>query len=738
MRVLMSLVVAMGATNLGCTANSTVPAKSRVSLSAAEVALEKQNAVTLSPDDFAPATVELVGSTGSGAHRMGVLVAVVQRQLERAAEYFDAGHETMAQASIRAAFYLVRAGQMRSEMLTGQAATLAHAADVFSRSGDEGQAEALYSLLIERLPPSPQRQEATDHLQALHRWQSDTHQVGSMQARAAILRAAVHQSLLDPSLESQQVAQREGQAWVEQALTFGGEQRPPRNHFEQDETIAAFQTARTAALTFSALYLRQGDAAGALEAVSNDAVSRLTSPALRGRLQAATENDPEAWLQLFHLFDAGQQDASGLNLDTDVANAAAWGAALELYQLSPRSLRTSVPLATLMLSQGLGEVVPLLLTPLLAHAHDPREVGWVLGVVLNAIVQFEHLGDLPAARRTYQNAGALLQLAASPSFQGKVQPSASRVHFQMGAQLARAGELSAAHPLLEKAISFQPEVDALRLMSSIERQRGNTQQALASLDRILSLPQDKSNIASRAETLRVRYEILREVGKSQQAASSLQQSLELALQARDSARSRQRLASAERLVGRVLEQYGQNDAVHRAETRAFEASRNDLRQMTQTVLEASRRALTVGDLRGARQSVRKALAAELADEDTVYAVLWLQLLEKRLGVASDGTVEQALAGIEATKGWAATLTGWGRGKWSDQQLAERAENRTEKVEAMFYRAMSAPAGEASLQLLEKVAASEAIQLVEVTIARDLLARHQQLPTPTLPASIKLP
>src|SRR3712207_7162860 len=62
--------------------------------------------------------------------------------------------------------------------------------------------------------------------------------------------------------------------------------------------------------------------------------------------------------------------------------------------------------------------------------------------------------------------------------------------------------------------------------------------------------------------------------------------------------------------------------------RSYEASRNDIRQMTETVLDTSRRALTSGDLRAARDSVRRAVSADLADEDTVYAALWLKRSEE--------------------------------------------------------------------------------------------------------------
>jgi hypothetical protein len=195
---------------------------------------------------------------------------------------------------------------------------------------------------------------------------------------------------------------------------------------------------------------------------------------------------------------------------------------------------------------------------------------------------------------------------------------------------------------------------------------------------------------------------------------------------------------AERVLGRCFELYDERDAAQRASKRAYEASRNDVRQMTETVLDSSRRALTIGDLRGARDSVRRALSADLADEDTVYAALWLKLLEQRLRAPSDGTAEEALAQIDASSGWVAKLAAWGRGRLSVQALLEQARSPVERVEATFYAAMSGPLDERSLERLREVANSEAIQLVEVTIARDLLANRQKLPKPKLPAKVALP
>lgn len=75
---------------------------------------------------------------------------------------------------------------------------------------------------------------------------------------------------------------------------------------------------------------------------------------------------------------------------------------------------------------------------------------------------------------------------------------------------------------------------------------------------------------------------------------------------------------------------------------------------------------------------------------------------------------------------------------SAQDLLGQADTRVERVEATFYTAMSAPGDERALEKLREVAHSEAIQLVEVTIARDLLTSQQKLPKPKLPPNVQLP
>lgn len=737
MRVLSSLLIfaAVVAGDLGCATK-----QARGPRSAASAERTPIEAVDVDAEGFAAAALTVLSNDAPSPRRLGLLVGVVQQQLERATRYFESGHEDMGLASLRGALYLVHAGELRPEMLTGRSAALAHAAAALARLGNEGQAQALYTLLVERLPAGAEQADARQHLEALQRWQEDTRQPGSMQARGAAQQAAIQQALLDPSASALSRAHSETLLWAEQAQAVASEQMPPQSYFEQDETMEAFRAIRTAPLTLIALYLRQGNAAGALAALDEESIARLTPPSLRERVEdAAFDDAPEAWAELFRLFEsANDNENAGPSIDPDLARAASWGAAIELYRVEPRVFRAAIPICSLLLAHGMAEVAPLILEQALERSGHVREASWALRFVLESIRQAEALGDLPTARRIFAHSQGLIHISQREVYGGRVTPSASRLHFFMGAIEAGAGELERAHPHLQLAVKLEPTADALRLLASIDRQRGDSASALAALDRVVEIARGTGDAAAQAESHLSRFEVLREMGETARAAESLESALMLGLSARSSAQSGQELALAERVLGRVLEHYGEREAARRAAKRAYEASRNDLRQMTETVLDSSRRALTLGDLAGARDSVRRALSADLADEDTVYAALWLKLLEQRLNVTSDGTAEEALAQIDTDSGWVAKLTAWGRGKLSSEQLLAGAQNRIQQVEALFYIAMSSPQDQKALEKLEQVARSEAIALVEVTIARDLLASREQKPKPKLPPNVELP
>ena len=117
----------------------------------------------------------------------------------------------------------------------------------------------------------------------------------------------------------------------------------------------------------------------------------------------------------------------------------------------------------------------------------------------------------------------------------------------------------------------------------------------------------------------------------------------------------------------------------------------------------------------------------MSGDDLVYPALWLQLLEKKLRVPSSGAVEDAYSGIDDTSGWPSRLRAWATGRLNDAELLAAAKDRSQRTEAIFYAAMARHAqgsAEDAKAGFEQVVKSEAIDLVEVSIARDLLAAYE--------------
>jgi hypothetical protein len=232
------------------------------------------------------------------------------------------------------------------------------------------------------------------------------------------------------------------------------------------------------------------------------------------------------------------------------------------------------------------------------------------------------------------------------------------------------------------------------------------------------------------------FEVHRDRGTSSGGEAALANGLRRALKARTEARNPSERARAERLLARALEHYGDVEGARRATQRALEAARSDADELAATLLDAARRALVLGDLRLARLAAREGIEEKLPADDLVYVALWLQLLERRLDETSDGTALEAFTAMDG-EGWIATLGAWGRGDLGDTALVAAAKTTPQRTEAQFYTVMRAHDAAHATNELRAVANSQAIELVEVAIARDLVAAAAARPAPQLPA-VELP
>lgn len=680
--------------------------------------------VPVSDQAFGERAYELLIDAQPSAARQNLLVGVVQRQIARAEARFTSGNDAAGLRALLGAFFLVRAGEFRRELLDGGARALMAGSREVARLGQEGYALAFYSLLKSELPPGPERTEVEGHVRAIEEFSRSTHGDGPIETAGNEARVALQRALIEATPEAVDTARERIVAWIRAALTVSDDEQALRNA-ERDEQLEGYRALRGGTLALVALYLRHGDPRGALDAIAHADLERLFPPELSEQIEhAADDGDPDAWMQIYRLFDsAAQSQDSVFLIDTEPMAAAAFGSALELYRARPDSIQAAMPLATQLARYGMAEVVSPVLTATLNEGSPPEHVSVSLALILNLLVAEDSAGQLEAARRTFAGAAPLLELAEKRSFAGRVAPSAGRVRYVMAAIEARHGDPARALPLIQRAVAGEPTVEALTMLASLERQRNRPDAALAVLDRLIAQAQTAGDSIAQVDALIHKFETLRDAGRAEAASKALEEALLRAVEAQRQSRPGPSQSRLERLLARVLEHYGNQPAVNRATQRAYEAANGDVRQFTATVLDASRRALTRRDLAESRAAAQRAIDAKLGPDEIVYVALWLQLLEGWLKVPSDGTTEEAYATIDDASGWPAKLRSWARGRLTDAELTAAARDAAERTEARFYTALSGaqPGSPEAKLALRDVAQSGAIDLIEVTIARDLLA-----------------
>jgi tetratricopeptide (TPR) repeat protein len=685
------------------------------------------HAAAVDERSFGGSTYKLLLSGENSAERAGLLIGVTRHQLVRAEQRFQSGNPNAGLVAVGGAFLLGRTGELRPEMLEKGERALDAAATEVARVGNDGRALALYSMLLPRLPEGAWRSDVQSHLTAIDKFRQDTRGSGAVTTASAAARAAISRAIIDTRPEAMDGAKKTTITWLRQALSTNIGEAPIRSNQERDEAFEAYRALRAGGYTVAALYLRQRDPRGALSLLDSAGLEKLMPPELRDRLErAGDEGDPDAWADLYHFFESARGSSDGL-LDLELVDAAAFGAAEGLFRAEPGSLRGALPMATELTSHGMAEVAPLVLGPALSEHPDPDAISTALGFVMRAVSEEEDAAGLTAARATFDNAAPLLELAAAPALRGRVRPTPARLRFTMAATEIRHGELDRARPLLLRSLKEEPSSDAYLLLVAIDRQRGKLSDALGWADKAVEAARAGADLLTEADAQITRFEIFREQHDATEAARALEAALTRVLLAQKQGRTGAMQARAERLLARVLEHYNDQRAIRRATERSFEAAGSDPRLLSATIMDAARRGLTLSDLSVARSAVERAVSAGMSGDDLVYPALWLQLLERKLRVPSSGAVEDAYSGIGDQSGWPSRLRAWATGRLSDAELLAAAKDRSQRTEAIFYAAMARHAQgstEDAKAGFQQVVKSEAIDLVEVSIARDLLAAYE--------------
>ncbi len=685
--------------------------------------------VAVSDEQFPSAVRDLLASEPGSKERQQRLTGVVARQITRVATRFKAKNRETGVSSLAGAMYLVRAGELTPEMLgpSGYDA-LRSASDEFAKRGDEGRARASYEMLMKVAPPKD-KADIKAHLDAITAWTRETGGAGVMQAAGAIEAAAVTRLLLEPSAEARDDAAAKTLDFIDKAVQVKNARRTRGVQISREEGLEAVRALETGTTVLVAVYLRSGDAHGALAALekANLKDPQMTRPELLGRLKAVAERpDAESWLELARVLRPGAQrgqqrgDEEDFGRDADLLRVASFVSACEAHRLDGAAAEPAAFVAATLVELGMGDAAPAVLSDAVKAQRDPRIVGLGLAVTMQAMTQALETEEADTARRTFKASEPLVGVA--DALGGKAQPSPARLYALMGSIEIREGRLEDAKKLLEASMQRERTGAVLLNLARIDWHAGRSKEALDRLRVAMTTEDVAKDAALRAEVLLVTSDITREQGDSSGARKPLADALRELARARSATEAEER-ARVELLISRVLDRFGAAKSAEKALERALEAAPRDKRQMAATIGQIIGRAFVRGDLGAAREALARGQLAELGREDIVYDALWVRLLERQNRDGNDQTAERILLAASDDPRWIGKVAAFGAGKIKAADLVAGAQTPTQKTEALFYAAIDRKVSgdtKGADEGLKQVISSTGLDLVEFSLARELL------------------
>lgn len=687
---------------------------------------ERGGSLSVAPvadDRFAETVKDLLASEPRSEARRVLLAQTMSRQLVRAAAHFTGNAPDRGLASVTGAFALASVSEIDAASL-GPAAkgALAGAAKELSNRGDEGAAFAAYAMLA-RLSTEGDRKEIEAHLEAIGRWIKDLRAGSAPMAGVQLAKsAAVARAVLEPSDVALAEAAARTTEWFERALELRSKYRSAQvlrslNRRDQEEAILAHAALRSAPIVLAALYLRHGDAKGASQALEKVRARELV-PQLAAAVDGAKTASAERWLELLRALQPEEREEVDASLQT-LLRVAQFRVAAEAYRLDPTSVDAAGDLALALVDFDMLEAAPAVVVEAVRVHPEPRTIAAALALSMQAMMK---ASDGDGARRVFRAAGGLLAIADGAK--AKIQPSPASVRALMGEIELRDGHVAEARELLHRAASVEPTGPVSATLARIARSEGKTDDALRHIDDATRSPEGQRSPALRGEILLMKSDIQRERGQDAAARATLGDALRGLAEARkattDDARAR-----VERTLAKVLDRFGAGQKARQALERAFDAAPRDKQEASATLLTMASRALRELDLAAARDDLRRGVAADLPAEDIVYLALWVRIVERHRKVSADPVAERAMTGIKDDGRWTSRLAAFGTGKIGVSELTQSARTPAQRTEALFYGAMEQrilgdqKGAEATLQRV--VQSSGGIELMEVTIARELLA-----------------
>lgn len=735
-RLALGSIVALG---LGCGAGSRPPQDP--TSSGANIP------APLAPDDVPRIASELLRGKYAGTAGSTYELALVRYQLTRAKTLFSRGHTAEGQDAVMGALLLASPGQLTPTALVELDEPLLLAAHAAARVGDAGRAETLYRFALGAMPEQAEGDDRTRarkadidaHLRAIDDWTARSRTASPLLASGEDVRSTTSRALLESSETTTVAAERAILSWLDRALVHASGQSNAEGTsemLERDLALEAFHAIRTGGPTLLAVAVRAGNPSRALDALDAADLGRAVPAGLRSRVTAASKNDPGAWLDLYRYFDgAARTQSSDTALPPYAADAARLWSAIQLHRADPTNIESAMPLAALLAELRLEEVAVRILSDA-ANEDTPNEaLSWSVSLLANALVDLGRTDRIEAARLTVAEAAPLLALAESRGPKA-ISPRPIAVYALLASLETRLGHAKEALPLLERVAREAPTTDGQRRLAALYRQLGDRAGADLALRRAVELAQRDGDVLAESLAEEQSALLAHESGDDALAKAALERAISRILTARAMDLQKSARPAIERTLARLSLRYGESRAARRAYERALASAPGNTDEVDHTLTEMSENALVFGDRALSRRSIEAAIELSASSESLVYISLWHRALEKRLGGDSDGLWRQALDQAGAASGWVDSVRRFGLGELDVRGLGNRARSIPERTEASFYQALlgEADAPERHAQL-ERVAKSTALDLLEVGIARQMVAGSLDA---TLPKGIELP
>ena len=663
--------------------------------------------------------------------------------MARAAQRFKAHRPARGVAAVTGGLYLIKTGELLPGVLgpSGKDALRAAARELSTR-GDEGRARAVYEILS-RISNEKERAEIQTHLDALARWTRDTVATGGPVAAAGALEhVAVTRHLLEPSEPSRAEAAARTTDWIEKALQLRANYRVKRVTPPPQEAGEALRALGTGATVLAAIFLRDADAKGALDAIDAIQARELRPELVKALEEVIDRRDASRWLEIVHVLrpSRDREEDEMMMSDQDLVRAASFAAAIEAYRLDSTLPEVAGAAAAALEELGMAEASPAVLVDMVKAHRDPRVVGGALAISMHAMAGEVEAEDPDAARRAFRAARDILRVADDAALTPRPKPTSARVRAMMGEIELREGKLDDARHLLAASAAAEKSGGVHLSLARIEWHDGKVDGAFEHLREALSAGDTAKDPALRGEILLLTSDIAREKGDTGAARMPLNEALRELASARTKPDAEDR-ARVERVLSRVLDRFGAAQPAQRALERALEAAPRDKRQTAATVGQLVGRAFVKGDLKAAREGLHRGLAADLDTDDLVYYALWVRLLERQLKVPTDGAADRIFAIAADGVRWTGKIAQFGAGALRAEDLLAAAKTPAQRTEALFYAAMDRRAlGDATGATagLRQVMAAGGVELMEVAIARDILSGPRVDIGGPLPPGVALP